>query len=421
MQKKLIALAIAGLSTAAFAQSNVTISGQMRVSVDNVNASGATAANSNYTSRTRVVDNNSNIKFAGEENLGNGLTAWFQVESAIGTDNNNGTTAGNTTATNTTTIGTRNTAVGIKGAFGNAFVGKWDTHYNSQANVEGAGLADGLALAASSLNILNTINGTAITGSGRNNNVIAYVTPNMNGFVGQLAYTTVGELTTPNLAKKDGGWNLKLSYDNGPIAVSYSYLAVNGAGAAAATAAGFSCLNTTTGVTTTRAACTAGTEVATAAVAANTGNGNDIRSNRLGFAYSFPMGLKVGLIWDKSKNTNNTGAASTYAERSAWALPVSYVTGPHRISYTYAKANNVNTQAGTTADSGANMNMLGYEYSMSKRTSVSATWVQINNKSAGVYDFWHPSSNVANGAGALAAGSAGADPRMLSLGLKHTF
>lgn len=435
MQKKIIALAIAGLSTAAFAQSNVTISGQMRVAIDNVRAGGVTAANSDYTSRTRITDQNSNIRFAGEESLGGGMAAWFQIESAIGTDNNTGTAGSNVAGVsgNQTGIGTRNTAVGIKGNFGNFFMGKWDAHYNSMASVEGAGLVDGLALAASSLNLLYTVNG-ANTGGGRLNNVIAYVLPNFgNGFSGQVAYTTGSELMLANLPRKDNGWNLKLGYDNGPVNVSYSYLAVNNTGAlpaGAATAAGKVCVNPVTGVLTIAAACGAGTVdigLATAGAAATAANnGSDTRSNRLGAAYSFPMGIKVGLIWDKSKVSSNNNpanaafATSTSFERSAWALPLSYKTGAHAVSFTYAKANNVK---GTGGDDGvsrkATMGMLGYEYAMSKRTSISATYVQINNDAGGAYDFWHGSSNVGNvSAGGVAAG---ADPRMLSLGVKHTF
>jgi predicted porin len=136
MQKKIIALAIAGLSSVAFAQSNVTISGQFRVGIDSVSAGGATAAGANLTSRMRVTDENSTLRFAGEEKLGNGMTAWFQVESAIGTSDNIGTSGAQGGGANSATIGTRNTAVGIKGNWGNFFVGKWDTHYSSHAGVD---------------------------------------------------------------------------------------------------------------------------------------------------------------------------------------------------------------------------------------------------------------------------------------------
>lgn len=424
MQKKLIALAIAGLSTAAFAQSNVTISGQMKVGFDSVSATGSVAG-TDYVSRTRISDNNSNLRFSGEESLGNGMTAWFQIESAIGTSDNIGTSGSANSAVNSATIGQRNTAVGIKGNFGNVLMGKWDAHYNSMANVEAAGLTDGLAMGASSLNILHTLNGQAGLG-GRLNNVIAYLTPNFSGFTGLLAYTTSGasvsEYTTNGMPNKENGWNLRLAYDNGPWNAAYSHLRVNNNGAAAAAAGGLLvCINNLTGAVSTGAACPAGTTAAgggaSAAVAAS--NGTNVRSNRLGVAYTFPMGLKLGLMWDNSK----AEAAATGAlvlKRTAWALPVSYRTGAHNVSFTYAKAGDTDTAAGSVADSGGKMVMLGYEYSMSKRTSISATYTQINNGTAGRYDFWHPSNNVSGGTG-LAAAAAGADPRLFSVGLTHKF
>ena len=443
MQKKIIALAVAGLvSGGAFAQSNVTISGQFKVGMDGISAGGATAgAAGNYTSRTRVVDNNSNIRFSGSEKLGNGMTAVFQVESALGTDNYDGTASGNiasTPATRNATLGSRDTFVGLSGNWGTVALGKHSVHYNSMANVEAAGLADGLALVTSSLNVLNTINGATLGGSTRLTNAIAYISPTWSGFNAMVGYTTLGESTAPGLAKKDNGLNVKLAYNNGPIAATYSYLAVNGAGAAAPGAAGAASVqcSLTTGaiVTATDATtCTGSTGVVlstTAAAAATTGNGTDVRSNRLGAAYTFPMGLKVGLIWDKSKNTSKAAVAGdTWTERSAWALPISYRTGAHNFSFTYAKANSTSadsmpaTVAARAAgwDDSAKMTMLGYEYSMSKRTSVAVSWTQINNERNGVYDFWHPSSNVANAGGALAAGSAGADPRAFSVNLFHKF
>jgi len=439
MQKKIIALAVAGLvSGGAFAQSNVTISGQLKVGMEGISAGGATAGSAgNLTSRTRVTDNNSNIRFSGSEALGNGMTAVFQIESALGTDDKVGTDTSGTGA-NRTVLGSRDTFVGLSGNWGTVALGKHSVHYNSMANVEAAGLADGLALGTSSLNILNSINGTGLLGSTRLNNAIAYISPTWNGFNALVGYTTLGEATTPGLSKKDNGLNVKLAYNNGPIAATYSYLAVNGAGAAAptaATGATVQCLDPalSTVTTLTAAACALVPGVAlstTAAVAANTGNGSDVRSNRLGAAYTFPMGLKVGLIWDKSKNTNKGApAGDTWIERSAWALPISYRTGAHNFSFTYAKSNNssVDSATGLTAarvagwDDSAKMTMLGYEYSMSKRTSVSVSWTQINNSAQGVYDFWHPAASVAGGAGALAAGSAGADPRAFAVNLFHKF
>lgn len=380
MQKKLIALAIAGLSSAAFAQSNVTISGQMRVGIDNVTAGGATGGVANLTSRTRVVDNNSNIRFAGTEKLGNGLEAWFQVESAIGTSDNVGTTGTQATGTATSTgIGTRNTAVGLRGGFGTFLIGKWDQHYSSLAGVDSAGLAGDLAMNASSLNILHTNNGANGAG-GRYNNTMMYTTPNFSGFDVNVGYGTsaANEVNTAGVTKESNVF-LNPRYTNGPIHAFYSYLKRTNIGNGAA------------------------------------GTVSDAKFNRLGGAYTLPMGLKLGLIWDRNEAV---GAGGT-TKRTAWALPISYAMGAHTLSFTYAKAGKSNAAGADVADSAAKMTMLGYGYAMSKRTSVGINWTAINNDAAATYDMWHPSSSV--GATAVGGLPAGSDPRALSFNLNHSF
>jgi len=411
MQKKIIALAIAGLSTAAFAQSNVTISGNMKLNFESVSAGGATAAGASLTSRTRVTDNNSNIKFAGEENLGNGMTAFFFVESAIGTDNDAGTAVGATNPLKQTTIGSRDTGVGIKGAWGSVDMGKFSVQYNSMANVEAAGLVDGLPMSASSLNVFT---GAGLSTVLRLQNSIRYSTPNLSGFTGALVYSTGNgansESTLAGLPNKENAWNLRVAYDNGPINAAYAHQTSNNTGALPA---GNWCVSSAGAISYSTAACAATTTAIGGAVALS--NGTDIRSDRIGGAYTFPMGIKVGLIWDNTKSTAKTTGVDT--KRRAWALPLSYRTGAHNVSFTYAKAGNVSVGGVDTADSETKMAMLGYEYSLSKRTSLSATYVQLNNGTAATNDFWHAANNISSGAGV----PAGSDPRLFSLGIHHKF
>ena len=81
MQKKLIALAVAGLvSGGAFAQaSNVTIYGRANLVLDNYAATGSvTGPAADYAGRTRIVDSSSRIGFKGTEALGNGLQMNWQ-------------------------------------------------------------------------------------------------------------------------------------------------------------------------------------------------------------------------------------------------------------------------------------------------------------------------------------------------------
>ncbi len=115
MQKKIIALAVAGLaSTAAFAQTNVVVYGVADGTFDYVWQSGSKLNTVNSTVLTdnatgnilasqftassqandvklnRVSANSSYIGFKGSEDLGNGLKALFQYEMTVNFDNATG-------------------------------------------------------------------------------------------------------------------------------------------------------------------------------------------------------------------------------------------------------------------------------------------------------------------------------------------
>src|SRR5437867_1493372 len=88
----LICMGLTGAPLAAHAQqSSVQIYGTANVDVESVRATGA-ASGINFPSRTRVTSNSSNLGFRGTEDLGSGLNAWFQIESAVNFDS--GTTSG---------------------------------------------------------------------------------------------------------------------------------------------------------------------------------------------------------------------------------------------------------------------------------------------------------------------------------------
>ena len=403
MQKKLIALAVAGLvSGGAFAQSNVTIQGQFKEAFENVRATGAATSAADLTSRNRVTDHNSWLRFSGEEALGNGTSAWFQIESAIGTSDNVGTTGSAAPAVaSSATLGTRNTAVGLKGAWGNVLMGKWDVYYQTLAPVDG-GWAGNMPLSTSSLNLTHT-NGQGNGFGGRLNNVVAYITPNMNGLSAVIGWagsgTATNENTTAGLQGKETGWTFNPSYVNGPISVFYAYLKATNVGATTGTAANASGLEAT--------------------------------ANRLGAAYTFPFGLKIGFVWDKNKLATGDGSAiaglavtggaatASLRQRTAWTIPVNFNTGANTFYFTYGKANNVQTQLGDQANTGAKMMVLAYDYALSKRTAVNVSWSSVTNDPNAKYDFWHPSSNV--GAQSATGLPAGADPRAVIFGIRHQF
>ena len=160
MQKKLIALAVAGLvSVPAFAQSNVTIYGRLDAGLFNKDDAEGNAV-------TRVDSSGwttSRLGFKGAENLGNGLQALFQVETKLVNDDDTGLTGQ-----------ARDTFVGLAGGFGAVLLGRLSSPLNSW-------LADfDHAEGAPYFKVTNVTDSALF--ETRANNTIAYATPNMGGF-----------------------------------------------------------------------------------------------------------------------------------------------------------------------------------------------------------------------------------------------
>ena len=114
MNKKLLVTAVAaGLAMPAVAMADVTISGKIDVSYNNVDGDGTGFSNDNITS------NSSRLIVKGSEKLGNGLTANFYIDSTVGAAGAAGV------------FTNRNTWAGLKGDWGEVRFGKHDTPFKS--------------------------------------------------------------------------------------------------------------------------------------------------------------------------------------------------------------------------------------------------------------------------------------------------
>lgn len=406
MQKKLIALAIAGLSGAAFAQSNVTISGTIGASYDSYSLSGATTARTTYN-QNMVSDQSTAVILKGEEALGGGMKAWFQIDSRLTMDRGNGGVNNYSTGIQTSGVGNGNTAIGVSGNFGTVGVGRWDLHYDALAGIENLAIAPALAARFGHFGVMANVNGTQIAVGSRSANVMFYESPSFSGFKGRLSYSTnayggEGEAALGAANGNPGNGsstNLKLNYDNGPLNVVYSYWNHkvedrNNYTAGWAIAA--------TGISNT--------PTATAAP-----NAADQLSNRLGVAYTFPMGVKVGLAWDRS--TVKSNAATGDMTRTAWMLPVSYTTGAHMFAFNYAKAGKTSGAAAGADDNAASQYLLGYAYALSKRTTVGVQYMAMTNKTNGAYSLAGASSANTG----LTAATAGEDGKLTTFNIRHNF
>lgn len=120
MNKKLIALAVAGVCVAptvmAQTANPVTLYGRVYLTVESVEADGGTTTqNSNTGNRVRMQDQASLLGVRGKEDLGGGLKAVFQLETAFNPESASGTFAN------------RNSGVGLEGSWGTVMAGRWDT------------------------------------------------------------------------------------------------------------------------------------------------------------------------------------------------------------------------------------------------------------------------------------------------------
>lgn len=349
MQKKIIALAIASALTVpavAMADSgNVSLYGQVNGSVDMVNDGAASSASTNH-----LVNNNSRLGIAGSEDLGAGLTAEFQAEGTLAI------TGGGFSFD-------RNTYLGLKSAeYGTVRAGQHDTPYKISTR--------GLDLFADTVAADNR----GLMGNGlhdaRLKNVLAYISPAMSGLT-VAAATVFGAESATTGQTKGGALSIAgmFSMDNIYATLAYQNVKAgsNGSGYLAADGPIFG------------------------------GAGVDDEAKALKFGGSYTMdAFKVNAVYEQV----------TYTDKAAgdeFKNPNLYLAGQYSLSATDAVKLAYTNQADTkvngvkAADTNTRQVSVGYDHSMSKRTSVYALYTKVTQ-----------------------AGAA-ADPSTVSVGMKHAF
>lgn len=327
MNKKLIALAIAAAFAAPAAMAdtgNVKISGKIDMSVDSLN--GENAAKTDNTRETNLSNNSSYIRFSGDEDLGNGLKAVWQVSNFV----DMGSGAGNGWASD-------DSFVGMSGNFGAVKLGKMATPMkviSRKIDLFGNHIGDSRNLVSKD---------SSATGSGawgwdlRTNNTIAYQTPDFSGFGATVAYVTnkdTGAATDKTLS----AWSANGIYNNGPVFVGLAYEKHN---------------------------------------LSDAGTGlQDEHAWRLGAGYSFGE-AKVVALYQKADDLGGTSGA----DRKVWGLGGAYKMGMNTLKAQYYKAGDFHDQSNT----GADMWALGVDHAMSKRTTLYAAYARTSNDSGANY------------------------------------
>ena len=321
MQKKIIALAVAGLvSGAAFAQTNVTVYG----AIDMAYISQSDAVKGSQTNAYNALDTNgwdaSWFGLKGTEDLGNGLTASFQAEMGILPDNQNAATQ------------QRSTFVKLEGKnwgsikAGNYFI---DTVlFNTKGGFDNYGMSE------------KAIRIGANTWA---NNAIRYATPSWGGLQASVGYSsnfTFGQDDQQTQEGNNRTWFGDVTYSNGPLFVGATY--------------------------------------------SNFGKGGDSKTDghewNIGAAYDFKV-VNVGLVYDSIRfnsmgfdwiNTNSF-IGDTDLDRDTWRLNVGVpITAKDSVYMSYANVHSKYHADGDYDKFSQNAFGVGYKHNLSKRTSVYA-------------------------------------------------
>jgi predicted porin len=384
MHKKLLGLAVAGaLAAPVAALAQVEVYGTIHMSLNKMKygeGTGGVPSKSNWD----VASHASNVGVRGRENVGGGLTAWFQVETNASMERSNN-------VAHTSNFASRNSAVGMQGGWGNVFVGQWTTPwadldalwaignvatYGPVTTIIGRRETTGAAPNPNCANIGSGIGGvpggscdSVEAGGGvghpfwrRISNSIHYQSPVMGGAQVKVAYQTNQDKATTGVIADPQMWSGAVSWSGmgGRLRVGAAYDSHKDFTTPGQTDDGFRV----------------------------TGGWN------FGFA-------DIGLAYEQM--TYKTVASDCKATQFGVALAVPIGQGAIRASYsqaddidgTFAGAGSCGA-AGVAADNGAKQWNLGYDYRFSKRTTVGVGYATIENDPGAVFT-WSGLSSSQNG------------------------
>ena len=372
MQKKLISVAVAGALFApalALGQtSTVQIYGRLTYEYGYAEQVGR--PDGDFASSP----GGSAIGFKGEEKLGGNLSAWFQCE-----------TSADTLGQDQRGLCSRNSAVGLKGGFGNFYMGRWDTPFKRALN-QGTVGAEETGLLGMSFLPFGGSGGANATGGAeahsgesaqrqrwkrREMGNISYDSPNFGGFQVLAAVTPANPADSTDLSPnpKPRVWSIAGTYTAGPLAIGLGYERHVDFGAHQA------------GATV----------------------GLDDHAWGIAAAYTFGGRIKVGATYLDAEYETGIGMQM---EKKTWTIGVDWnIAGPHSLhaQYAYARDTDGNStvsiggNGGVTAPctaliagvctpvvggTGGDAFSIAYQYAFSKRTTVRIGYVRVNNDSA---------------------------------------
>ncbi|MGZ5090043.1 MAG: porin [Burkholderiales bacterium] len=393
MQKKLIAAAIASAFAAPVVasaadgagSSTVQVFGTIYVEYSVYVDQGRNAGAGVQPDRTKadfLQTPGSEIGFKGEERLGGGLSAWYQCTSTADPrgQSQNG-------------FCSRNSALGLKGAFGNFFIGNWDTPFKRTISPNSVGGNDtgiwGTAFLLTGDSTTDAVGANRANFKKRQNNSVNYDSPNFGGFQVMGSFTAAQPSTGTldnQTNNKPRVWSLGLQYSAGPLYVSGGYEEHR--------------------------------QYAGAVL-----DGSKDRGWHIGAAYTWGP-VRVGGLYTRQKFDVPGGDVTA----KAWHVGVDWtIAGPHGLRAAYTQAGNMSGVAGVLVgtgagsgyrpaptpglDTGAQLYQIRYVYTFSKRTEFNVGYVRLNNDNGAAYNL----------GGLNGAHAPGENQSAVAFSMRHTF
>ncbi len=357
MKKHLLAVAVAtAIAAPAFAQ-NVSISGRIGAVVNQEKYTGTGVGKNQRT----VEDPNSRIIFTVTEDLGGGLKFTGQLDMRATAD-----------ATASTTENSSGNSFGaLSGSFGRVLMGRHDMHYNEIFDL-GAGYVNDASSSFRNILLYVPTSTTATTsvGIGRVQNLVRYDSPAFSGFSATVGYSqnaAADEVAqTSNNAAQGGATIGTLRYSSGPISAYVSNFRRKDDSSAV-----------------------------------------QLASQIYGAKYVIGNGFEAAVNFGTTSSQSGVG---TKYEKNAFTIPVSYTTGANTFVLTVGETE----AASNLANSGASLTDVTWNYAMSKRTTLSASYTTLSNESGVAYGMYGSTSSAATA-------GAGTDGSTFSIGLRHNF
>ena len=397
MQKKIIALAVAGLSTAAIAQTNVTIYGVADVSAQGDSVSQAKATASKPSGNAFNLKSNSSLIGAkGTEALGNGLNALFQMEYNVGMTGASSGAASTNSTVGDAQWGLRDTFVGVNSKYGTVLGGYLSTPFRSTLtsfDVMPGATGDGrIESLMGKVGFAGTVANGAVSYTGSANSsvratAIAYAMPTLYGFNGSIAFTGQNNNGNSNQTTATGTVSSTGTAVTAVTANALSALSMNlgwtGYGVNVAGAFQQAKLNVSTpGI----AVATSSSAIAYYPAAPTALQG--LTSYLVGASYTGMPGLKVSAVYNRNTLGTNAmaDAGAQKGSNNSVYIGASYRFGNNEPRLSWQHQSNTSGLAGVSQN-GAGQWTANWGYYLSKRTQVYGIVSAINNAAGAANNF----------------------------------